>query len=220
MASTPAELRGAPLAAPPQSALAYGVLRTAFAVVLRLVFRLRVVGLENVPETGPVVLASLHRSNWDTMAVGAPLRHRRLRPMAKIELYRNPLMAWLLRRAGAFPVRRGQGDAEAVATALAILREGGLLAMFPEGTRNPSGKARARSGAARLALAGHAAFVPVAVAGTDDVRLWPPRIPRFRVAYGPPIRLDDLEGAGLRTAADEATERWKAAVAELRAKIA
>ena len=89
-----------------------------------------------------MVLASLHRSNWDTMAVGVPLRHRRLRPMAKIELYGNPLMAWLLRRAGAFPVRRGQGDAEAVATALAILREGGLLAMFPEGTRNPSGKAR------------------------------------------------------------------------------
>jgi 1-acyl-sn-glycerol-3-phosphate acyltransferase len=140
--------------------------------------------------------------------------------MAKIELYRNPVMAWILRRSGAFPVHRGQGDAQAVATALAILREGGLLAMFPEGTRNRAGKARVRSGAARLALAGEAALVPVAVAGTDEVRLWPPRIPRFRVAYGPPLDLEDLRGTDLRTAADEATERWKVAVAELRADIA
>ena len=220
MASTPAELRAPVVPAPAQSAFVYGALRTIFALILRPIFRLRAVGVENVPKSGPVVLASLHRSNWDTMSVGVPLKHRTLRPMAKIELYRNPLMAWLLRRGGAFPVRRGQGDAEAVATALAILREGGMLAMFPEGTRNRDGKARVRSGAARLALAGNAAFVPVAVAGTDEVRLWPPRIPRFRVAYGPPIPLDDLRGQDLRTAAEEATERWKAAVVNLRAEIA
>jgi 1-acyl-sn-glycerol-3-phosphate acyltransferase len=220
MASTPAELRGRATRAPAQSALVYGIIRVTFSVILRLVFRLKPIGVQNVPAAGPVVLASMHRSNWDSMAVGVPLRHRRLRPMAKIELYRNPAMAWLLRRAGAFPVRRGQGDAEALATALAILREGGLLAMFPEGTRNRSGTARVHSGAARLALAGHAAIVPVAVAGTDEVRLWPPRIPRFRVAYGPPLPVHDLEGMDHRSAAEEATERWKAAVAELRASIA
>jgi 1-acyl-sn-glycerol-3-phosphate acyltransferase len=218
MTSTPTE---APLAVePPQSSrIVYaGLWLTAWLTTRP--FRLKATGAENVPRTGGVVLASLHRSNWDTFALGVPLRHRTLRPMAKVELYRNPVLGWIISHGGGFPVDRGKADEQAVATAIALLRAGELLCMYPEGTRNRSGKARVHTGAARLALESGAALVPVAHRGTDQVRLWPPRLPQFRVAYGPPVPLDDLrEWDDLRRASYEATERWKAAVEDLQRSL-
>jgi 1-acyl-sn-glycerol-3-phosphate acyltransferase len=202
-----------------QSPIVYGLLWAGGLTLYKTVFRMRVLGVEHVPREGGVVLASMHRSNFDTFLVGVPPRWRKLRPMAKIELYRNPAMAWVLRQAGAFPVRRGEGDREAIVTAIRILREGGTVAMYPEGTRNRDGQARIHSGAARLALSTHAAFVPGALTGTDQVRLWPPRFPRFQVAYGPPIRLDDLRDLDTKTDADVATERWRDAVSGLLASL-
>ena len=181
-------------------------------------FRLKTVGREHVPAEGAVVLASLHRSNWDSLAVGVRLE-RRMRPMAKIELMRIPVLGFILRHGGAFPVRRGETDLQAIASALSILRAGGLLLMFPEGTRNSDEEAEVQPGAARIALQAGAAIVPVAVFNTDRARLWPPRIPQFRVAYGPPLELDDLEGMPLRKAAAEATARWQLAVAGLRRSL-
>ena len=164
------------------------------------------------------MIASLHRSNWDSLAVGVRLP-RRMRPMAKIELMRAPVLGWFLRHGGAFPVRRGETDTQAIASALSILRAGGLLLMFPEGTRNRDGTAVVQPGAARIALQGKAAIVPVAVLNTDRPRLFPPRFPQFRVAYGPPLDLSDLEGTPLKVAAVEATARWQAAVAALRRSL-
>jgi 1-acyl-sn-glycerol-3-phosphate acyltransferase len=92
--------------------------------------------------------------------------------------------------------------------------------MFPEGTRNRDGHAEVQPGAARLALQGGASIVPVAVLNTDRARLWPPRFPQFRVAYGPPLELSDLADVPLRTAANEATARWLRAVTALRASLA
>jgi 1-acyl-sn-glycerol-3-phosphate acyltransferase len=203
---------------PAQSPFAYGFLRVVGLSVLVPVYRLKTVGTENVPAEGPVVLASLHRSNWDSLAVGVRLR-RRMRPMAKIELMRAPVLGWLLRHGGAFPVRRGETDTQAIASALSILRAGGLLLMFPEGTRNRDGRAEVQPGAARIALQAGAAIVPVAVLNTDRARLLPPRFPQFRVAYGPPLDVSDLAGVPLRAAAVEATARWQRAVAELRASL-
>jgi 1-acyl-sn-glycerol-3-phosphate acyltransferase len=219
MASTPSS--PLPKAARPSEprAWVYTLLWAGGLAIYKSVFRMRELGVENVPREGGVVLASMHRSNFDTFLVAVPPRWRRLRPMAKIELYRNPALAWVLRNAGAFPVRRGEGDREAIATAIRILRDGGTVAMYPEGTRNRDGQARIHTGAARLALSTRAALVPVAVTGTDRVRLWPPRIPRFQVAYGPPIRLDDLGDLDTKSAADVATERWKDAVTGLLASL-
>jgi 1-acyl-sn-glycerol-3-phosphate acyltransferase len=204
---------------PGQSPIAYGFLRAVGLAALVPLFRLKTVGAENVPAEGGVVLASLHRSNWDSLAVGVRLE-RRMRPMAKIELMRAPVLGWLLRHGGAFPVRRGETDTQAIASSLAILRAGGLLLMFPEGTRNRDGKAVVQPGAARIALQAGAAIVPVAVYNTDRARLIPPRFPQFRVAYGPPLDLADLEGVPLRRAAVEATARWERAVAALRLSLA
>ena len=180
-------------------------------------FRLRARGVELLPEQGGFVLACNHHSSFDPWPLGIPLWPRRfLRFMAKSELYWWPLTI-VLNGAGAFPVRRGQADLRAIATAVRLAREGHVVTMFPEGTRRQKGlvkrhEARPRSGAARIALEAGVPLVPAAVSGTDRLlRLGP-----LRVAYGSPVPLDDLRGTDdLRRASNEATERLMAQIAQL-----
>lgn len=188
--------------------------------LLHGVYRLRVRGLENVPRAGGLVLASNHTSNFDPWPLGMKLWPRRqLFFMAKSELF-NPILAPILRAAGAFAVRRGQRDAEAIETAVRIAREGGAVVMFPEGTRRQKGlrkkfEPRPHTGAARIALAADVPLVPAAIKGTDRLL----RLARLDVAYGPPIRLDDLRGLHPRTAAETATERLMEAISELHGSL-
>jgi 1-acyl-sn-glycerol-3-phosphate acyltransferase len=95
---------------------------------------------------------------------------------------------------------------------MGLLRNGDMLLVFPEGTRNRHGKARPQLGAARLALESGAAFVPVSIAGSDRIKLFPPRFPRIRVYYGEPLALDDLPADDLRRASHAATKRWSEAL--------
>lgn len=175
--------------------------------VMRGLYRLRAAGVENVPEGG-VVLAANHTSNFDPWPLGFPLwPHRQLYFMAKVELF-NPVLKPILDGGGAFPVRRGESDVQAVETAVRLCREGKIVAMFPEGTRQQKGlrkkfDARPRSGSARIALAAGVPLVPAAIKGTDRLL----RLSPLRVAYGPPIPVDDLDGRPPRDAADVATER-------------
>jgi len=167
-----------------------------------------------------MVLACNHVSSFDPWPLGMPLWPRRfLRFMAKSELYWFPLTL-ILNGAGAFPVRRGQADAEAIETAVRLAREGNIVVMFPEGTRRRKGlvkrfEARPRSGAARIALEAGVPLVPAAVSGTDRLlRLGP-----LRVAYGAPVDIDDLRGRDVREAAQEATDRLMARILELEASL-
>jgi 1-acyl-sn-glycerol-3-phosphate acyltransferase len=184
--------------------------------ILYRLFRLRVRGLENVPAAGGYVLACNHVSSFDPWPIGVPLWPKRmLRFMAKSELYWWPLRL-VLDNAGAFPVRRGQADIEAIKTAVGLARDGEVVAMFPEGTRRRKGlvkrfEARPRSGAARIALEAGVPLVPAAVAGTDRLS----RLGPLRVAYGPPVDVDDLRDQEIREAAYEATERLMARILEL-----
>jgi 1-acyl-sn-glycerol-3-phosphate acyltransferase len=188
--------------------------------VLHGLFRLRARGLEHLPGEGGFVLACNHVSSFDPWPLGLPLWPARfLRFMAKSELYWWPLRL-VLDGAGAFPVRRGQADVEAIATAVGLAREGHVVAMFPEGTRRRKGlvkrfEARPRTGAARIALEAGVPLVPAAVAGTDRLT----RLGPLRVAYGSPVEIDDLRGADLRTASQEATERLMARILELEASL-
>jgi 1-acyl-sn-glycerol-3-phosphate acyltransferase len=199
----------------------YNVVAVLSWPVLRGLFRLRAQGRENVPESGGYVLACNHLSNFDPWPLGMPLWPRHwLRFMAKAELYWWPA-TYVLNSAGAFPVHRERADVEAVQTAVRLAREGNVVVMFPEGTRRRKGlakkhQARARSGAARIALDAGVPLVPAAVAGTDRLlRLGP-----LRIAYGAPIELDDLRGSGdMRRASQEATERLMARIAELEATL-
>jgi 1-acyl-sn-glycerol-3-phosphate acyltransferase len=215
MASTPAddaERARKLLAMPRYRPWFYDLVRGTSAIFLHSIFRLRVDGLEKLPAEGGIVLAPMHRSYLDTLAVGVSLRKRRFRAMAKYELFFVPLVGRAIAMGGGFPVRRGVQDMEAYATAVRMLGEGKILLVFPEGTRNRHGKARPQLGAARLALDAAAALVPVAIAGTDRIRLLPPRFPKVTVIYGDPIRLDDLPAEDLRRASHAATKRWSAAV--------
>ena len=204
---------------PVRPSLFYSFAGVAIAPIVYGLFRLRARGKENLPEGG-FVLASNHVSNLDPWVLGLPIWPKRfLRFMAKSELYWWPL-GQLLSAGGAFPVRRGQADAEAIETATQLAREGHVVAMFPEGTRRRKGlwkkhEARPRSGAARIALEAGVPLVPAAVKGTDRLR----RLGPLRVAYGPPVELDDLRDRPPRDAAHEATERLMAEIERLETSL-
>lgn len=177
-----------------------------------LLFRLRWRGLEHVPREGGAVLAANHTSNLDPWPLGLPLfPHRYLRFMAKSELYWPPLK-WVLDTAGAFPVRRGEGDTVAIRTAVELCRRGEIVVMFPEGTRRKKGlrkkwEARSHTGAARIAHEAGVPLVPAAIKGADRLT----RLGPLRVAYGPPIPAGDDPV--------ETTERLMAAIRELEATL-
>jgi 1-acyl-sn-glycerol-3-phosphate acyltransferase len=182
-------------------------------------FRLRARGTDNLPQGG-FVLAANHTSNFDPWALGIPLFPRRqLRFMAKSELF-NPILKPILVGGGAFPVRRGEADVDAIHRATELVEDGQIVVMFPEGTRRKKGlrkkyEARAHTGTARIALAANVPLVPAAIKGTDRLT----RLGPLRVAYGPPIPLDDLRGLEIAPAAREATERLMAAIHELEASL-
>jgi 1-acyl-sn-glycerol-3-phosphate acyltransferase len=163
---------------------------------VRLLFRLRASGVENIPAEGGFVLAANHTSNFDPWPLGLPLFPRRqLRFMAKSELYWFPLTP-VLNGAGAFPVRRGQRDVEAIETAVELCREGEVVVMFPEGTRRRKGlrkkhQARPHTGAARIALEAGVPLVPAAVKGTDRLS----RLGPLRVAFGEPLAPEGMPHA-------------------------
>jgi len=189
--------------------------------VLKLVFRHRAAGVEHVPAVGGFVLAANHSSNFDPWPLAIPVFPRRFfRFMAKAELFWFPL-SLVIRAGGGFRVRRGEQDEEAIATAVALAREGHGVVMFPEGTRRRKGlrkkhEARWRTGAARIALEAGVPLVPAGIAGTDRLA----RLGPLRVAYGPPIDVGDLADLPTGEAARIATSRLAEAVRELESAVA
>jgi len=189
--------------------------------IVKAVFRHRAYDVDKVPTTGGFVLASNHWSNSDPWLLGIPLFPRRfLRFMAKSELFWFPLGA-IISAGGAFRVRRGERDEEAIATAVALCREGHAVVMFPEGTRRRKGlrkkhEARWRTGAARIALEARVPLVPAAVAGSERLA----RLGPLRVRYGDPIELADLGTLPGDEAARVATERLEKSVSALEESLA
>ncbi|MGP0033143.1 MAG: lysophospholipid acyltransferase family protein [Solirubrobacteraceae bacterium] len=145
---------------------------------LRMWFRVRVSGVEHIPSEGPAILAPNHKNFLDPFFIGIATR-RHVHYMAKVELFKGPL-AWLFSRLGAFPVRRGEADAEALESARRILDVGGVLVIFPEGTRveQPDVLGSPHHGAGRLALETGASIIPVAISGTSH--LWRGALPKVR----------------------------------------
>lgn len=191
---------------------AYLLIALVSYLPVRLLYRLRARGRENVPRRGGAVLASNHVSNFDPWPLGLPLFPRRyLRFMAKSELYWWPL-TWVLKGGGAFPVRRGERDLEAIETAVRLCREGELVVMFPEGTRRRKGlrkkwEARPHTGAARIAIEAGVPLIPAAVKGTDRLA----RLGPLRVVYGEAMAPGDDPS--------ETTERLMAEIQRLEATL-
>ncbi|MCR1783265.1 1-acyl-sn-glycerol-3-phosphate acyltransferase [Nocardioides carbamazepini] len=167
----------------------YLAVKCTAAVIFRLACGFATSGKENVPRTGPVVIVPNHKSFWDPFFVAIVLR-RPVHFMGKAEHFEGP-MAPVFLRLGAFPVRRGSADTDALETARAILRRGDALALFPEGTRvRDEGLGTPKRGAARLAIEAGAPIVPATITGTEK-RRWP--LPRkVRIVFGTPVSVEGL----------------------------
>jgi 1-acyl-sn-glycerol-3-phosphate acyltransferase len=173
----------------------------ASRLVSRSVTRVRVEGdLDAIPRDGPVILAANHISNADPVIIGAwltPRLGRRIHWLGKREMFDWPVVGWMARNGGVVPVDRGGADVEAFRTAARVLEAGGLMMVFPEGTRSPTGELQPpKDGLALLALRTGATIVPIGVSNTD--RVWPKgrKIPRLgghaTMRVGEPFKLADL----------------------------
>jgi 1-acyl-sn-glycerol-3-phosphate acyltransferase len=194
--------------------MAYWILKVVLTPVLRCLYRFDVQGTDNIPRRGPVIVASNHQSFIDSIFIPLVV-HRRVTFVAKAEYFDNPRTAWFFRAVGQIPVKRGSGSAveRALASAREVLDSGGVLGIYPEGTRSPDGRIyRGHTGVARLALASGAMVVPVALVGTAAVQpvgAMRPRIfRRVAVRIGPPLtwslRRDEVDHpAALRKVTDE-----------------
>src|SRR4051794_18439457 len=134
--------------------MAYWIVKAILTPILRFFFRVRVEGLEHVPDDGPAILASNHVSFCDSIFLPLVLR-RRITFVAKAEYFEDPKTAWFFRAVGQIPIKRGGGSASmrALESARDVLHSGNLFGIYPEGTRSPDGKLyKGHTGVARLAL--------------------------------------------------------------------
>ncbi|XEC92769.1 lysophospholipid acyltransferase family protein [Paenibacillus tarimensis] len=179
--------------------MVYRFCQTLLRIVFATLFPLKAVGLENIPESGPVLLCSNHKSYVDPTTIGVKVK-RKVHYMAKAELFRFGPAGAFLRSLGAFPVKRGGVSKEAIRLALQLLKEGNVMGIFPEGTRN-SKDSMGKKGAAMIALRSGAAAIPVAIIGN-----YQPFRP-MKIVYGEPIDLSEFEGDSSPDVLDRATEK-------------
>ncbi len=193
--------------------LLYRSLRACFRGMFRIGFRWEVSGLENIPAQGGVVLCCNHTSNWDPPFIGSPIE-RMVHFMAKAELFRIPVFGWVIRRVGAFPVKRGGVSKESIKLALQLLRDGNILVVFPEGSRSNAG-GMGKKGAAMLALKSGATVIPAAVVGGYKL------FRRTSVEYGKPVDLSEFADGGsdqLEAATEKIMATIRAMVEEKKSK--
>ena len=203
----------------------YTLTRNVVRPVARLVYRPDIQGTENIPPTGPVLLASNHLSFVDSLVI--PLASpRKVVFLAKSEYFtgrgvRGALMRWIFTAVGSVPIQRGTAGAaqEALDSALEILKDGLAFGIYPEGTRSRDGRLyRGRTGVAWLALTAGCPVVPVALSGTQDIQPVGSRVPRIRkitIRFGKPLDFSHLQGDKPGPARRQATDAIMAAIHEL-----
>lgn len=185
----------------------YDIVRILLTPLTLLVYRCRAIGAEHVSGHGPVILAPNHFSQMDHFFAGVFIR-RRVRFMAKSQMFSNPAIEFIFRHGGVFPVRRGHHDEEAFVTAQTILERGGCVLMYPEGGRSRTGGLREpKAGLGRIALETGVPVVPVAIHGSAGVRRWRKlRFPKVTVQYGEPLTFPVTEHPSRERQIEVATE--------------
>lgn len=194
-----------------------------FRALFRFYFRWRVLDPENVPLTGPAILASNHASYLDPPLVGSGL-HRDINYLARDTLFRFPLVGSLLRSWNAVPVDREGGGAAGLRAILDRLLDGGAIILFPEGTRTPDGRLQpARSGIGLTIIKSQAPVVPVRVFGTFDAFSRHHTFPRPRpvtVKYGQPLDFTAARAEAKSCSKQRLKEIYRETAAEVMRAIA
>jgi len=174
--------------------MAYWVLKIVMTPIMRIAFRVHTDGTSNVPRKGPAILASSHQSFIDSLFLPLVIR-RRVTFVAKAEYFESRKTAWFFRAVGMIPLKRDGGSASerALAAAGEVLKSGGVLGIYPEGTRSPDGRLyRGHTGVARLSMDCGAPVIPVAQFGTAAVQpigaMWPRPFRRVSVKMGKPLQ--------------------------------
>jgi 1-acyl-sn-glycerol-3-phosphate acyltransferase len=187
----------------------YWIVRGFVQPAMHIYFRMRRIGREHVPVSGPVIFAANHRSFLDPFVIGT-LARRPVYYMAKKELFERRWQGWVLNGLGAFPVDRGASDQDAMGTAREILERGDCVVIFPEGTRvRPGPLGTPRRGVGRLALETGAPVVPVAVIGTEAIRRgWRIRPHRVAIRCGRPLTYPRVANPSPRLAGAVTERIW------------
>jgi 1-acyl-sn-glycerol-3-phosphate acyltransferase len=198
----------------------YTFVRILVSLPTLLIYRTRAIGVKNVPKDGALILAPNHFSQMDHFFTGLYLR-RKIRFMAKSQLFGPPVLTYVYKHGGVVPIRRGHRDEEAFKTAFTILDQGGMLLMYAEGGRSRTGElGEVKPGIGRLALESGAPVVPVAIYGSAKVRRWKRlRFPKVTVQFGEPLHFP-TEQAPSRERQLEVAERIFAPVREMYAELA
>jgi len=197
----------------------YDIGKALTRLILRVLGRWEVEGAENFPPEGGVILAPNHISYLDPPAAGSAIK----RPtwfMAKEELFKIPVLGWLITRTRAFPVRRGTADRRALRRAMELLDNGEVVMIFPEGQRSPDGKlGEPELGFALIALKTRAPVVPMALIGTDTVlprHCWYFKFGHVTIRIGKPMTFPDLyDGKPDKAKLKEVGRRVMAQIARL-----
>jgi 1-acyl-sn-glycerol-3-phosphate acyltransferase len=204
-----------PLPLSERRTLTYRLCAAIVSGLARIFFHPSVVGAENIPLDGPVLIAPIHRSNVD-FALTLFISKRKAFFMAKDSLFRVPLLGPLITHLGAFPIHRGSADRESMAHSEAVLRQGHALVLFPEGTRKEGRDvAPLHDGAMFVAARTGATIVPVGIGGSD--RAMPkgakfPRPTKIHIVVGPPIDPPSAEGRVGRSALSAKSEELRVAL--------
>jgi 1-acyl-sn-glycerol-3-phosphate acyltransferase len=172
-----------------------------------LIWRVRAIGVANVPKSGPLVLAPNHFSQMDHFFVGLYLR-RKIRFMAKSQLFGPPVLTYIYKHGGVFPVRRGHHDEEAFETVRRLLDQGEMLLVYAEGGRSRSQElGEPKPGIGRIALESGVPIVPVAIKGSERARQWKRfRFPKVTVRFGEPMSFPAEDSPGRERQLEVATE--------------
>ena len=197
----------------------YWVLKAILKPILRVVYRIRVEGFENVPKKDAAIIAANHVSFLDSFFIPLVVKRRKVTYLAKADYFKSWKTSWFFKSAGQISCERtgGSKSQQSLEIALEVLNSGNLLGIYPEGTRSPDGRLyRGRTGIARLALAAKVPVIPVGLLGTDEVMPKEAKLPKVslkdridvRVRFGKPLDFSRYEGRerdrfALRSVTDE-----------------
>jgi 1-acyl-sn-glycerol-3-phosphate acyltransferase len=176
----------------------YSFAKSVVYAIFKPWYRINVVGLENFPKEGGVLLCANHIHNFDPLVVGI-MAPRPVHYMAKEEIFSVPVLGNIVKKCNAFPVKRGMSDREALRKGLNVLKEDHVLGLFPEGTRSKTGElGKGLAGAGFFALRSDSYVVPCAIIGPYK------SLHKLKVVYGKPIAMDETRVA--KASAEQVTE--------------